>query len=332
MNPTAGDVHVNRPLTNIVVAFMQSAEGFVADKVFPNIPVEKQSDAFYKYDRSDWTRSTMQKRAPGTESAGAGWKLTTDTYYADVWALHVDISDQTRSNADDPLNLDRDATTFLAGQALLNREINFVTNFFASGVWTTEVSGDASSPGANNVLHWSDDNSTPIADVASRATTMQTLAGGYRPNKLILGRQVWDKLKEHPDILDRIKYSSTNTNPTIVSKQAIAALFEVDEVLVMDAVQTTSAENPAFETGQTNALIGGKHALLVYAAPRAGILLPSAGYTFSWRGYTGASDMGQRISRFRLEAIRSDRVEAEMAYAQKKVAADLGVFFEGIVA
>lgn len=330
-NPTSGDVHVNRILTNIAIAFMQSEEGFVADKVFPNIPVEKQSDAYFKYDRSDWLRSNMQKRAPGTESAGAGWKVTTDSYYADVWALHVDIADQTRANADEPLDLDRDATAFLAGQAMLNRELNFVTNFFGTGIWTTEVSGDDSSPGAGNVLHWSDDNSTPIADVKTRATTMQTLTG-FRPNKMVMGRQVWDKLSEHPDILDRINKSSSNDRPAFVTKQAVAALFEIDELLVMDGVQTTSNENPAFETGMTNALIGGKHAMLVYAAPRPGVMMPSAGYTFSWKAFSGAGKMGQRIKRFRMELIESDRVESQMAFVQKKIAADLGVFFADIVA
>jgi hypothetical protein len=327
---TSGDVHVNRPLSNLVVGFMQQADGFVADRVFPNIPVEKQSDAYYKYDRSDWMRSSMQKRAPGTESVGAGWKITTDTYYADVWALHVDIADQIRANADDPLNLDRDATAFLATQALLNRELSFVANFFASGVWTTEVSGDTVSPGANNLLVWDDDNSTPISDVKSRATTMQTLSG-YRPNKLILGRQVWDKLAEHPDIIDRINKTSGNASPALVTRQAVAAIFEVDEIVVMDGVQTTSNENPAYETGMTNALIGGKHALLAYAAPRPGIMLPSAGYTFSWTAFTGAGPQGQRIKRFRIETIESDRVESQMAYSQKRVAPDLGVFFANIV-
>ena len=42
--PSRGDVHVNRPLTNISIAFLQTQEAFVADRVFPNIPVTKQSD------------------------------------------------------------------------------------------------------------------------------------------------------------------------------------------------------------------------------------------------------------------------------------------------
>ena len=38
MKPSPSQVHVNRPLSILSIAFMQSLEGFVADKVFPVIP------------------------------------------------------------------------------------------------------------------------------------------------------------------------------------------------------------------------------------------------------------------------------------------------------
>ena len=52
--PSRGDVHVNRPLTNISIAFLQTQEAFVADRVFPNIPVTKQSDLFFTIDRGEF--------------------------------------------------------------------------------------------------------------------------------------------------------------------------------------------------------------------------------------------------------------------------------------
>jgi hypothetical protein len=329
--PLPGDVHVNRPLTNILVGYMQNAAAFVADRVFPNVPVQKQSDRYFVYNRGDFYRDTMAKRAPGTESAGDGFKVdNTPSYFCDKWALHKDIDDDLRANADDPLNLDRDTTLFLAQKAMLNREASFVTNYFTTGVWTgagVDVSGVSASPAGNSVLQWNDSNSTPITDVKNYATTVQG-ATGYRPNKLVLGRQVWDQLSEHPDIVARIQYSSSNTNPAIVSKQAVASLFEIDEVLVMEAVKNTAAE------GATDSVsfIGGKSALLVYAAPNASIMQPSAGYTFSWTGLLGAGAMGGRTKTMRLDWLNSDRVEVEQAYAQKVVAADLGVFFSSVVA
>lgn len=330
-NPTPGDVHVNRPLTNILVGYMQNASAFVADQVFPNVPVAKQSDRYFVYNIGDFYRDTMAKRAPGTESAGDGFGLdNTPTYFCDKWALHKDIDDDLRANADDPLNLDRDTTLFLAQKAMLNRETNFVTNYFSTGIWTganVDVTGVSASPAGNTVLQWNDTNSTPITDVKTYATTVQGKTG-YRPNKIVLGRQVWDKLSEHPDIVARIQYSSSNTNPAIVSKQAVAALFELDQVLVMEAVKNSAAQGAT----DSIAFIGGKSALLVYAAPSPSIMEPSAGYTFSWTGLLGAGAMGGRTKTIRLDWKNSDRVEVEQAYAQSVVAASLGVFFATIVA
>ena len=99
-NPTQSDLHVNVPLTNVSVAYMQDKATFIADKVFPRVPVQKQSDLYWKYSKSDWRRTDAQKRAPGTETAGVGWKVDTGQYFAEVWAVHKDIDDQVRANAD----------------------------------------------------------------------------------------------------------------------------------------------------------------------------------------------------------------------------------------
>lgn len=335
-NPTPGDVHVNRPLTNILIAFMQNPEGFVADQVFRSVPSDNQSNLYWKYDRSDWNRAAFRKRAPQTESAGGGWKTTTDSFYAHVWALHKDIDDQLRANQDAPINLDRDATNWLGGQALISREVTWATDFFAAGIWkgatgsAQDVAGVTSSPSQYQVVFWDDATSTPVEDIAAYAD-LQHLLTFLRPNTAVMGRQVWTKLKDHPDLVDRIKYSSTPGNPAIVTRQAVAALFELERVLVMDGVQVTSPENPTFEASMTAAFIGGKSMLLTHTPASVSILQPANGITFNWTGYLGAGAMGQRISKFRMEWIKSDRVEAEMAYVQKGVAFDMGTFFTPIV-
>jgi hypothetical protein len=100
MNPTQSDLHVNAPLTNISVAYIQSEDTYVADKVFPRVPVQKQSDLYWKYHKSEWRRQDVQRRAPSTETPGVGWNVTTDQYFAHVYGVHKDIDDQLRANAD----------------------------------------------------------------------------------------------------------------------------------------------------------------------------------------------------------------------------------------
>ena len=141
--PGRGDVHVNRPLTNISVAFMQSMENFIAASVFPNIPVDKKSDQYFTYDRGEFNRDEMEERAPGAPSAGGDYTISTADYAARVYAYHRDVADQLRSNQDQPLNLDREATEFVTLKGLIKRERLWVNSFFKGGVWTFDIDGAA---------------------------------------------------------------------------------------------------------------------------------------------------------------------------------------------
>jgi hypothetical protein len=328
MQPTPGDVHVNAPLTNISIAFLQNASDFVAARVFPNIAVSKQSDRYYVYNRGDFNRDEMAERAPGTESAGSGYTLdNTPTYYATRFSIHKDIPDEVRSNADAVLNPDREATAFISHKALIKREKLFVNNYFTTGKWSTDVAGVASGPSAGQVLQWSAANSDPIKNVrdAKRAIREST---GYEPNKLVLGRAVFDTLLDHPSIVDRIKYGQTQGGPANTNTAILAALLGVEEILVMNSIENTAKEGQ----NAAHSFIGGKRALLCHSATAPGLMTPSAGYTFSWTGLLGAGAEGNRIRQFRMEAIGVDRVEIDMCFDMKMVAADLGYFWNSIVA
>lgn len=339
--PSRSDVHVNRPLTNISIAFVQDASSFIAGRVFPIVPVSKQSDAYFEYVRGEFNRDEMTERAPGTESAGGTYEIGTNTYYARTRAYHRDIPEQVRANADSPLSLDREATIFVTQKGLISREVQWATRYFTQvnpgDVWTFDVDGVASAPTAaasfdprnaanNDVLQWNDASSNPIEDIrrGKREVLQET---GFQPNKLTLGRAVYDALVDHPDIVGRIDRGQT-TGAARANLVTLADLFEVDEVLVMNAVRNTAAK------GQTAAhsFIGGKNALLTYSPATPGIMTPSAGYTFNWTGLVGSGDEGMRIKRFYIDALASDRVEIDMSYDQKVIAKDLGYYFGGIVA
>lgn len=333
--PTLSDVHVNVPLTNLSLMYRQDAAAFVALRVFPIIPVSFKSDLYYKFTRADFNRNQMKKRAPGTESAGGGYTLTTDSYNADVWSLHKDIPDQIRANSDSVLQPDLEATQFLTMQALISREVDWASNFFAHSKWNTEWTGVTTPPGTNQFLQWQDPASTPIIDVRSIKRAMQIQSGGFRPNKMVLGRTTFDRLCDHPDFIDRIKYGQTPGRPAQVTLDAMAALFELDEVLVMDAIQNTGTEGQTItitNTLETNAFIADKAALLVYTPSAPGIQTPGCGYTFAWTGFFGATAQGTRIKSFYMPWLESTRVEIDAAYAHKQASADMGAFMYQAVA
>ena len=322
--PTSSQVHVDAILTNISVAYLQRAENFIADKVFPVVPVDKQSDKYFVYSKNDWLRDEARVRTDGTESVGSGYNITTDTYYADVYAIHKDIGDQTRANADAPINVDREAAEFVTHRLLTRREIQFVNDFMTTSKWGTDVTGVAASPTTGQTIQWSDyTNSDPIEDIEEgKAKILSTT--GFEANTLVLGYDVFRQLKNHPDLVDRIKYTSSQT----ITEDMLARMFDIERVLVSKSVKATNAEGATAAYSFTT----GKTALLAHVAPSPGILTPSAGYTFSWTGVSQGMGLTIGTSSFRLESLRATRVEAELAFDNKVVAADLGYFWNSIVA
>lgn len=330
-NPAQSDLHVNAPLTNVSVAYIQNSKEFIATRVFPQVPVNKQSDLYWKYSKSDWRRTDVKRRAPSTESPGVGWKLDTASYFAHVYAVHKDIDDQVRANADSNFRVDSDATKFVTNQLLLKRDIDWCSTFFTTGVWSTQKTGVAAAPAANQFLQWNDDASDPINNVNQWIIDYRELTG-YKPNKMVIGARVLQELKNHPDIIDRIKY----TQRGIVTEDLLATLFGVDEVITAYATSAAGAEiNDAAtqDAGATYSFIANsKSVLFAYSPSGPSLQTPAAGYTFTWNGYTAGNSQGIRIKNFRMEHIASDRVEGEMTYDMKVVAPDMGIFVSSAVA
>lgn len=324
--PTRQQVHIDRALTNVSVAYMQDASVFIADKVFPLVPVQKQSDTYFIYKKEDFFRDDAAERARGTESAGGTYEIEqAPPYFCKVYSFHKDVDEQERVNSDDPLKPDQDSTEFVSQKLLLKRETLWAKNYFQPGVWGTELTGVADAPGANQTLQWNEVTSDPITFIREQKTHMVETTG-YTANILVLSPYAYNALCNHEMILDRIKY----TQKGVVTKDLLCTLFEVDQILIPYAIQNTAAKGK----DATMSFIMGKHALLVYAPKNPGLKQPSGGYIFAWKGLQGAGAYGNRVVRIPMPWLGMDteRIEGEMAFDMKVVAKDLGVFLKDIVA
>ncbi len=333
--PEGRSLHINAPLTNISVAYQQGegAQRWIAPQVFPEVPVQRQGDLYWRYRKGDWFRTVAGVRAPATESPGAGWEMETDSYFAHVYAVHKDVDDQTRANAvGGGFNLDRDATLWVTQNLLIKRDRLWVDSYMRTGVWTgaTGIGGGPDGAdlvggavaGANTFVQWDRAGSDPIRDVSTQVLGMARRTG-FRPNVLVMGPDVWNGLINNASIIERIKYSERG----IITEELLRAVFQVDRVVVTWTIENTAPRGAPDAFNFMNS----KSALLVYAPANAGIQVPSGGYLFTWAGFLGAAAFGTRIRRFRMEPIQSERVEGEMAFDMKVVAADVGVFYSGAV-
>lgn len=318
-NPTAGDLHVNRPLTTFAQNYIQDRSLFTLWEAFPNLPVEKQSDLYFVYDKDDLFRVDAKPRADGTESQGGSFTLSTQPYFANVYAWHKDVTDRQRANTDNPIGIDRAASEYVANQLFLHRE-----KFISDKVL------NVSNWGGNDNKDWTNGGSatSPIADVRSAKRAVQQKTG-HIPNKILMGRLAYDTLLDNEEVLARISGGATTSLPAMVMRQMLAQLLEVESIFVIDAVYNSAAKGATANMGFV-----ASDDVLVYYAPNSISVSgePTAAVNFSWSGFLGATDSGLRIKRFRMENIESDRIEGQMAYDFKITGPDLGHMFTSVAA
>lgn len=329
--PKMQDAHIDRALTNMSVAYMQDAAAFIADKVFPIMPVKRQSDVFYQYSKADFMRDEAKVRGAGTESAGGDYGVEAQApYYCRKHSFHKDVTEEERSNYDEPLDADRDANDFISQKMLIRREVEWASRFFTTGIWGREIEGAAAAaaavPGTSfeKVIYFDSATSNPIKVITDAGVQMASETS-YKPNVLVLSPYVFNALKNHEDILDRIKY----TQKGIVTTDLLATLFEVEKVVVAWSVVNSAAQGADAAVD----FIMGKHALLCYSNPKPALKKPSAGYIFAWTGLAQSGAFGNRIIRLPMDmlGIGTERIEGEIAFDAKLVCADMGVFFKDIV-
>ena len=321
---TPSQVHIDVPLTNLTIAYAQETAGFVADKVFGTVSVPKQSDKYYKYDREGLRHGDVKVLAPRTEVNRVGMALSTDNYFADVRGLGMDFDEQMLANEDTMLEVRSQGANVLLEKIMIDREVRWADTFFKAGVWGTETTP------ANL---WSDYTlSTPIVDVTNARRAMQLKSGGYKPNCMVVGKEVRDILVNHPDILARLNGGATVANTALITDAKLAEIFEVEAFYVMEAVYNDAAE------GLTDTIdcIGGKHAMLAYKPSSMGLRTPASGAIFTWDSIPGVSGLGITVESFSDDALKrqqiAEMIQVKVSDDMKVIGPDLGYFFADVVA
>jgi hypothetical protein len=330
--PDQADVYTVPELTEFSTGFMlENTDDFV-HTVFPSVSVKKQSGKYRRYAAASLYRNKMERRTDGAESAGGGFETDTADFSTEVWAWHTDIGPQLRANADGSADIDTVATEECSTAALINREAQWVANFWGSGLWDTEFTFNAT-PAPGQRLSWADDDSTPVKDMRDLLYIQRRKAKGRRANKVVFSEDVWERLLVHPEMRTLWGGGQTPGGPTMgdpgVFRTQLARLLEVQEIKIAKALYTTSEDGDPNETYDVIVTTG---VGFFYAPPTPSIMTPSAGYQFNWTGYTGAGGQGQVITRETIPLTKgSQRFEIEQAYGMEQVSSECGGWFENVL-
>ena len=298
--PDVGTFRVDPAMTNY--AQMLKNGQFAADRIFPQITdgITGRTGDYWLFDTArDYLRQTNDVRAAGTAANMVDFDGETASYVTVDHALDFVVPDETIDNSNSPIRVMQRASEYLDGKLRLNREIRAAA-ILAAGVTNT----------SDPTHEWDDTaNSDIMTDVQTARQSVRDNTYGREANLCVIPAKVWDAVKLHPQIIARVAAGGNNSAPAQPFINAVAMLFEVDEIIVTSGYKNTAVEG---QTASTSA-IWGSDVYFWHQAPRIGLEDPSFAYSLTWRP--------TRFLRMRDGVSESERIRQGRNYVDKIVLA-----------
>jgi len=266
MNPR--EIRVVDPILTTVVQGYKLGN-LVGDALFPHVPVKTVEGRILCFGKEHFqTCDTL--RAPGAATKRIPFGYSSKPYILHQHALEADLPREYQREADASSHVDLGNklaallwTRILRGleveQAKLAQDAASYSNDHA-----ITLTGDAK---------WSSPKSDPKSDIEDAKETIRRTVGVY-PNVMLLSADGFNCLKDHPAILERFKYTSSQS----VTTGILQTLFDIPKIVVgMDLY--------ADDDGKLHDTWG-NNAILAYVAPVPTTAEePSYGYTYVMEGH-----------------------------------------------
>lgn len=301
---------IDPALTAIAVAYAN--KNYIADLVAPRIPVDAQKFTFLSYATDTFFNipdTRVGRRSKPNEVTLEASEVTDST---EDHALDGGVPRADMENADERYDPLGNEVMFLQELIALDREKRVADLVFAAANYASGLKQTLS--GTSQFSHAS---STPIATI-NAALDVPLM----RPNQMIFGQATWTTFRSHPEIVEACL--GTGAAKGNVTRQQVAELFEVDEVLVGQA-RANSAKR-----GQTPSLarLWGKQLALAYKAP---VVQAKGAVTF-----LGTFEWGSRIAAQREDPDMGMRggisVRTGESVRERFIASDAGYLFDAAIA
>ena len=204
----------------------------VGDKLFPDVPVAQRGGKAIHFNRDDF-KIINTARAPGSRTLRVQFGYSGKSYGLADHAIEgkVPLENLQEASRVPGIDLASHAVKGASNIIKLGKEIAQAT------LATTAANYDA----ANKVTlagksQWDHADSDPTSTIADAISAVRK-AIGMRPNVIVMGGRVFDKVKVHPKVLERVKYTSRES----ATPDVLTTLWNVDHVYVGDAISVDEA-------------------------------------------------------------------------------------------
>jgi len=240
-------------LSKLALRYSQSKDVFVADKIFPPIPVDREAGKFNVYGTEYYRMESEDIKEFTVNTSGKAkdvdFTVTEDSYNLNILRLRttVDLHKARMASKTRDIDLKADSVEGLHDKFALKKERRMFTFISGTARYTAScTSALASSYQWDHANNQSPNDSTwvpanqPGAAVITKQTLVTKLGGGRRPNVAWCTPDVFNVLMYHPRVINRLNQNLNQTPDEV--RGILAALFNVKEFYVVDAVRDKAVE------------------------------------------------------------------------------------------
>ncbi|NVM78899.1 hypothetical protein FHW83_004730 [Duganella sp. SG902] len=311
---------INPELTAIAIAWRNSADSLIADRVLPRVPTAMR----FKYTKYDIAQAFTlpgtkvgRKSEPNMVDFG-GTDVTDECvdYGLDDMIPHQELvawEQMEKPASGGPIDPRQISTMFLTNLVLLDREVRAANLIFNPANYNAALQQTLS-----GTSQWSDyANSNPINAILYALD--QPIV---RPNKMTIGRAGFTALRQHPKVVQSVYKSAQNAGT--VSIDQLKEVLELDEICVGGAFVNTARKGQAPQMQRT----WGKHCSFTYTDIQAAQTgQPTFGFTAQFGGRVAGNIAAPTVG------LRgSERIRAGESVKEVICAPEAGYFFGNIIA
>jgi len=310
-------VHLTSILDNLSIA--RPRQSFIANALFPSVPVKKQYDTYYIFDAAGEARRVVDdNREKGSTTNLIDQEYTTDTYACTGHALAEKTPIEDIENSDTPISLLQDAMDTVVDELMVRKEVR------AKAALDAALTSNQTDSAA---FVWTGATGVPVADINAGITAIESYGGG-KPNVMTMDSISWRALKNNAEIIERVVGGGTNDNPAEVSKAGVAALFDLERIEVSTAIKNTAVKGQS----ASDSRVWGTDVYLAHVASVPGLKNPTMGMEFNWQIPKGQYIDGWRVKNWYDEDIDSFMTQVMQYYNLVVTAATRGYRISGVTA
>lgn len=221
---------IDPALTAIAIAYRNPDKALIADAVFPRVPVKAVDFTYTSYgDTTSGYRLPDTRVGPTSRINRVELKGQRIPGTCDDNAIGVPLSFYDTNTSGEGVDAKKLATEFATNIVTMRHEVDVASLVFSLASYPT-----ARRQTLSGTAQFSDyTNSDPIGVILTGLDTALV-----RPNVLVFGQRSWSVLRRHPHIVSACQGNEGTRGAA--SKEAVAELFEVGEVLVGEGWLDTS--------------------------------------------------------------------------------------------